>query len=210
MSLELYQRLTAYGAVYEINLCMSNAEEFIGWTEHNFEYVQYNPRKPIARYGLSITSLDGGLSGVPDLDSVLEYNRDNNTSYDETYFNVPTPVYEHPSVRECFDPIKNNICRTHILKLDPGGFFPPHRDIIQDYFSSFRLIIPLKNANPPALNFMLDGSLLHWNIGSVYFVDTAKMHYLFNAGSMPSYLIVANVNLNETTVKYIASNLKFT
>ena len=43
------------------------------------DWKQYNPRKPNNRQGLSITSLDGGLSGVPDLDSLFEYNKQNNT-----------------------------------------------------------------------------------------------------------------------------------
>ena len=47
-----------------------DAPSFVAWTEENFEYVQYNPRKPINRYGLSVTSLDGGCSCIPDLDSL--------------------------------------------------------------------------------------------------------------------------------------------
>ena len=39
------------------------------------EWKPYNVRKPNNRWGLSITSLDGGLSGIPDLDSVYEYNK---------------------------------------------------------------------------------------------------------------------------------------
>ena len=50
-----------------------------------FTYSQYNPRKDISRYGLSITSLDGKLGGV-DLDSIKEYNKENNTNYDELSF----------------------------------------------------------------------------------------------------------------------------
>ena len=37
------------------------------------DWKQYNPRKSIDRQGLSITSLDGGLSGIPDLDSLFVY-----------------------------------------------------------------------------------------------------------------------------------------
>ena len=39
------------------------------------DWKQYNPRKSIDRQGLSITSLDGGLSGIPDLDSLFVYNQ---------------------------------------------------------------------------------------------------------------------------------------
>ena len=79
--LDLYQNLTAYGTMYETRYTMSNVDKFVDWTEENFDYVRYNPRKEIDRWGLSITSLDGGLSGTPDLDSLPNYNKENNTQY---------------------------------------------------------------------------------------------------------------------------------
>ena len=68
--LELYNILTAYGTVMPTNLEMPNTHDFINWTEETFEYVKYNPRKDVNRSGLSITSIDGGVTGVPDLDSL--------------------------------------------------------------------------------------------------------------------------------------------
>lgn len=188
---------------------MNDPNEFVNWTENNFKYVHYNPRKPIERYGLSITSLDGGTSGIPDLDSLLQYNKENGTKYDESDFNIPTPVYNYPQLSKCLDPIKDYICRTHVIKMKPGGYFPPHRDIMFNYFSSFRLIIPLRNMNPPNFNFMLDNRLLQWNHGRMYFINTAKTHYLFNSGFEDSYMIIINVVLSEFSVDYVAYNLKF-
>ena len=86
MSLELYNHLTVYGSVYDTNYFLPQSENFVAWTEENFDYVHYNPRKDIKRYGLSITSLDGGTSGVPDLDSLKDYNRENNTQLTECDF----------------------------------------------------------------------------------------------------------------------------
>ena len=48
--------------------------------EENFDYVKYNHRKNINRLGLSVTSLDGGVTGVPDLDSLLQYNNIHGTN----------------------------------------------------------------------------------------------------------------------------------
>ena len=73
----LYQTITQYGDFIRLAFDF-NSTAYIKWTEENFDYVKYNPRKPIARYGLSLTSLDGGLSGIPDLDSLHEYNQENN------------------------------------------------------------------------------------------------------------------------------------
>ena len=141
----LYSYLSVYGIQNELNLRLDDPEGFIDWTEENFEYVRYNPRKPIDRWGLSITSYDGGLSGIPDLDSLGEYCAENNVSLEESDFNVPTEVYKQSKeLQEILEPFKGNYYRTHILKLNPGGFFPKHRDLRLSNFDSFRLIIPLK------------------------------------------------------------------
>ena len=42
------------------------------------DWKPYNLRNSNNRWGLSVTSLDGGLSGIPDLDSLLQYNKINN------------------------------------------------------------------------------------------------------------------------------------
>jgi hypothetical protein len=208
MSLEQYNNLSIYGTIYETNHKLKNPQEYVDWTEENFLYVPYNPRKNIKRYGLSITSLDGGVSGIPDLDSLPEYNKEHNTEYKETDFNVHTPVYFYQELENVLDPIKHDICRTHILKIDSGGFFPPHRDFRRDDFSTFRLIIPLKNALAPELTFIIDGNIINWKHGAVYFVDTAKMHYLFNVGFNPSYMIIINAIINKNTLDYVTGNLK--
>ena len=206
--LQLYQNLTAYGNVYPLVHGIENAHTIIDWTESNFKYVRYNPRTQNERYGLSVTSLDGELSGVPDLDSLPRYNKENNTTYHETDFCKFTPVYENKKLKQVLEPIKDDIFRTHIIKLKPGGFFPPHRDTTKDIFDTFRLIIPLKNMSPPTFNFIVDGVLQYWQHGTVYFVDTAKMHYLFNcSNSKSSYMLVINTKLTDKTVDYVTSNL---
>ena len=58
----------------------------------DFEFEQYNPRKDIPRSGLSITSLDGTLNGI-DLDSIVEYNKENDVHYTDLDFNTVTDVY---------------------------------------------------------------------------------------------------------------------
>lgn len=208
MSIELYNCLSIYGTVYETTHKISDTEEFVEWTETNFNYVKYNPRKKVNRYGLSLTSLDGSVSGIPDLDSLYEYNKENQTTYREKDFRTFTPVYEYEDLKKCIQPIEKYLFRSHILKLDPGGFFPPHRDFRGMEFDSYRIIIPLSNMTPPAFNFIVDDKLQHWNYGSLYFVDTVKTHYLFNASFTPSYMMVLNVGLNEETINFITKNLK--
>lgn len=208
LNIMLYNYLSIYGTVYETTHKLLNPDEFVEWTEDNFEYVRYNPRKKIERFGLSVTSYDGGMSGIPDLDSLREYNKENNTRFSESDFKVPTPVYYYKDLHKILKPIEPYIFRSHILKLNPGGFFPPHRDFGGVYITSFRLLIPLKNTEVPAFNFIIEDKIQHWNNGSIYFVDTAKMHYLFNSGGEPVYLMVLNVQLAEQSIKFVTENLR--
>ena len=208
MSLELYNHLTVYGTVYDTIFELENPKKYVEWTEENFNYVKYNPRKDVNRWGLSLTSLDGEMSGIPDLDSLFEYNKENNTSYVEQDFKTTTPAYDYPDLKELLTPIQPYLFRSHILKIDKGGFFPPHRDFRGMQIDSFRIIIPLYNCSSPNLTFIIDDKIINWNYGSLYFVDTAKMHYLFNASFKPSYMIVLNVELNKNTIEFITNNLR--
>lgn len=208
MSLGSYQFLTAYGTVYETKFRLKDPGAYVRWTEENFDYVRYNPRKDINRWGLSLTSLDGGMSGIPDLDSLLDYNKDYNTKYTEKDFSTPTEAYYYPELVDILEPIQQHIFRSHVLRIDKGGFFPAHRDFYGMHFDSFRIIIPLQWCNPPGLTFIVDDKVINWEYGRLYFVDTAKMHYLFNASFESSYMIVLNVALNKDTIEFITKNLR--
>ena len=94
MSHSLYQIMTRFGDYYPLNI-KGSTSKIINKLEDNFTWIQYNPRKNIDRYGLSITSLDGGLSGRPDLDSLLEHYKKTGIWIDETEINVKTEVYNY-------------------------------------------------------------------------------------------------------------------
>ena len=97
----------------------------IGKTRKELEYFkdewkQYNPRKPNPREGLSITSLDGKLSGIPDLDSLIEYNKLNNVRIKEIDINVRTPVAEKvesikPLCRKLQGHFKTPVIRHYVI-----------------------------------------------------------------------------------------------
>ena len=70
----LYTSICNFGDQIPLTDQIEDSVGLVEWTESNFSYVKYNKRKNIDRWGLSITSLDGGLSGVPDLDSLYFYN----------------------------------------------------------------------------------------------------------------------------------------
>ena len=136
----------------------------------------------------------------------MEYNKENNTNLEEENFDVPTPVYEQSDELQKFiAPYKQHLFRTHILKLDPGGFFPKHRDYFKDCFQHVRLISALKNP----CTFLLEDKVLHWHVGRLYFLNTAKEHTIFNATGNASYWLVINCKLNKESFNIIYDNFMY-
>ncbi len=163
-----------------------------------FERAQYNPRKDIKRLGLSITSLDGETNGI-DLDSLKEYNKENDTSYHEMSFTQLTRVYDmSEQVQKLVDPFRELIGRSHLIELGIGGYFPPHRDqasYVANGLRAIRIIVPLKNCNPPCMYFNYDEKILRFEHGRAYFLNTNKSHSLFSF--IGSSFVVLNVKACE-------------
>lgn len=196
-----YNSLLSFGDLIPLKL-KCDVKKLFDETEE-FVYLKYNPRKDIERYGLSITSLDGSLNGI-DLDSIKEYNKENNTEYDELSFNKFTKVYHtSPEIQKIVEPFKNHIGRSHILSLQEGGYFPPHRDlpVYVEQQNSLRILVPLNGCNPPDMYFMYEDKPLHFEHGRAYFLNTNKSHNLFSFKG--SNMIVLNIKTNEEVYKII-------
>lgn len=133
----------------------------------------YNPRKEIKRFGCSITSLDGQNSGIPDLDSLYEYNKLHGTEYSEMSFQVKTEFYKYFSfLDQIFE-----LGRSHFLKLESGAFFPYHRDFDLD---CFRLIYTWKGCQPSNLVWILENQVVPLENENWYYINTKKPHALFS------------------------------
>lgn len=147
-----------------------------GWKQYNTYKHGYN------RYGLSLTSLDGGYSGIPDLESLSEYYKDTGKLYYDKDFTTRTPLsYEIPEVSELCDFFGDSLCRSHFLRLDKGGFFPPHRD--HDWHlpnDVFRIIVPFYNFYASHMSWIFDGKVIELREGVAYFMNTTKAHSLFS------------------------------
>ncbi len=145
---------------------------------NRYEWKPYNPLKESKRYGLSLTSLDGKMEGVPDLDSLYEYNKNNKTNYREMDFNKPTELfYKIDGLSTFLDPISHLLGRSHILKLEQGGFFPPHRDLDPE---TFRLIVLINKCESPYFNLFLNGDPLKLERHILYFLNTRMEHSVFS------------------------------
>jgi len=201
-----YNSLLSFGDLIPLKL-KCDVKKLFDETEE-FVYLKYNPRKNIERYGLSITSIDGSLNGI-DLDSIKEYNKENNTEYDELSFNKFTEVYNVSSeIQKIVEPFKNHIGRSHILHLAEGGYFPPHRDlpVYVEQQNSLRVLVPLKGCNPPDMYFMYEDKPLHFEHGRAYFLNTNKSHNLFSFKD--SYMVVLNIKTSEEVYKILGDNFQ--
>lgn len=158
---------------YETHFSINLPKITIDTNSSELSWVRYNPRKDIARWGVSLTSLDGQMGGRPDLDSLREYNRENNTSYREKSFNVKTPIYRHFSVLdEHFD-----LGRSHIIRLGPGGYFPYHRDYDEE---TFRLIYTIKGCEESNFVWVLQDKVIKLQNNQWYYINTKMIHSVFS------------------------------
>ena len=172
------------------------------------QWKSYNPSKPeYKRWGLSLTSLDGEMNGHPDLDSLHEVNLNSEIQYNEMSFKKQTLLFKE--CKEAFvgmNELFSHLGRSHFLKFEKGGFFPPHRDgrtITMNAFRLFCLVSPLESN---LFQFTLNGSLVQFYPGRLYFINTLLEHSLVNFSSSALCLIL-NVELNDNTAHWIEKNL---
>ena len=200
----LYDSLARYGDIYALKLNLDPKKVMNELKLYNSDWVAYNPRKNIPRKGLSITSLDGGLSGIPDLDSIREYNIKHNLDLDETDFNKKTELW--PLVQDALTPFENYLGRTHFIRMDRTGCFPPHRDDYSIDVNSFRLFIAIDGCNPPDNYFIIEEKICNFIPGKVYFINTCKEHTVFTTGSQSTF-VVANITISDESVNTVLNNL---
>ena len=197
----MYNDLLTYGDFIQLkNSC--NSKELLEEIK-DIVWYKYNPRKNVERYGLSVTSEDGKLTGK-DLDSLYEYSKEMGKIYDEDDFTTFTDVYyKSKQVQKLVDPFKPWLCRTHFLNFRKGGYFPPHIDNRGKHGKQFiRLLVPIRKCNPSFLYFMYEDKLLNFNRGYTYFLNTNKKHAIFSF-SDDSTMLVMNIKCCQESIDKI-------
>jgi hypothetical protein len=196
-----YERILSYGQIFPLRISCDTGK--LVNEISRFSFAQYNPNKPIARKGLSVTSLNGDLNGL-DLDSL------SGSIYDESSFRTLTDVYYNSEeVRKLVDPFKNHLGRTHFLKILKGGYFPPHRDEFSLEQKSFRIIVPIKAFNPPNHYFIHNDQIINMNEGTAYFVNTNIVHSSFSFSNDNLMLIINVLSSAESYDKLLRSVLSY-
>ena len=177
---------------WDLNKMMTVLDKHSGWKE-------YQPHKPgYNRYGLSVTSLDGGFSGKPDLYSLREYQNMYGESYNEMSFKKRTNIVQFlPELNEFLDFWEPNLGRTHFLRLDKGGVFPPHRDngaLVS--VPTFRILVPIHNFGINDMKWIQEERVLNLTLGQTYFINTSRLHSLFSYVDN-CVMLVLNIGVDE-------------
>jgi hypothetical protein len=176
----------------DLNRVKSILDKHPGWKT-------YQPHKPgYNRFGLSVTSLDGQYSGEPDLYSLREWQNMTGQSYNEMSFKKRTNIVQFlPELDEFLNFWEPNLGRTHFLRLDKGGFFPPHRDngaIVA--VPTFRIIVPIYNFGINDMKWIQDEKIQRFDLGATYFVNTSRLHSVFSFVDN-CLMLVLNVHADE-------------
>ena len=198
----IYRSLTDMGDFYPLNFKFDKVfiEEYLERHRDNFQV--YNPNKPnYNRYGLSLTSLEGKIDGT-DLTSIKEYNKLNNTQYNEMSFKVDTEYFkELKNGCSDFQTLDNLLGRSHIVNFGRGGFFPPHRDLGE----SIRLIAFL-NSDYERSYLLKEDKRINWTPNKLYFFNTKKEHSYFNFAQNADVLVL-NMEVTKKSYDWIISRL---
>ena len=202
----LFLHLSSLGDIVPLDFCLDTKQLEKELSQFEGDWKQYNPRKPNNRQGLSITSLDGKLSGVPDLDSLFEYNKQHNTNINEADISVKTPVASNISVIQRLLDVFDTLGRSHFIRLNKGGFFPPHRDGKILDITCFRVLTLCHNCTPNQFTFMHEDKIIKLEPGRPYFINTRKMHSVFSYVDN-SVQCVLNIPLTKDNYNCIVKHL---
>lgn len=204
----LYARLVEKGHLWALGTHIDGGLLGAELEKFSTDWHVYNPRrKNMGRWGLSLTSLDGAMTGVPDLDSLAQYNHENGTQYDEHHFTHPTRVLRESTALSELKSYLPHLGRSHLLKIEKGGFFPYHRDSHKWGSTCLRLIALLDNAGPEQFVFLFDNKRIFMEPGRLYFMNTRIEHGLISF--VPdATLLVLNVILSTESVQLLLASKK--
>lgn len=188
-----------WGDVVELDFPKMDLNKIKNVLDKHTGWKVYQPHKPgYNRFGLSVTSLDGQYSGEPDLCSLREWQKMTGQSYNEMSFKKRTNIVQFlPELDEFLNFWEPNLGRTHFLRLDRGGFFPPHRDNgAAVAVPTFRIIVPIYNFGINDMKWIQDEQITRLDLGATYFINTSRLHSVFSFVDN-CLMLVLNVHADE-------------
>ncbi len=150
--------------------------------EKDWKRYNYNAKKLNNRWGLSITSIDGGLHGVPDLSSLRDWETQTGQVVHNHNINVPTDVWKQsPTLQAILEPWKPWLGRCHFLRMDRGSYFPEHFDINKEDYSYDEVrFVGFVKCNDYDFKWIYDDKVIKGNSGSLWYFNGNKRHSVFS------------------------------
>lgn len=200
----LYQQLFLYGDFVPLSFKVDIelfTKEIVAFDQN---WVLYNKQKgDTGRYGLSLTSLDGEMSGNPDLQSLYEYSKTTGKNISDNEFNKPTDAYKKlTSLSSILSHFEGGLGRCRVVKFRAGGFFPPHRDqpVSFQVPDHFRIFIPLQNTGDTDMFFIYEDRKISYEPGRAYLFNALKIHSVFSFRN-DAHTVALSLQLNQLNIK---------
>jgi hypothetical protein len=171
-------------------------------------WCPYNVKKDANnnRWGLPITSHSGDVMDNYHLNSFGYMQKYHDVEMKEENFTTPTEVYNKiPELAKLVDAFAPDIGRVHLLRVDQGGFFPPHRDFPGVGPEWMRLLLVFGKCKPENFVHMLDGKPMYPDPGYLYFVNFQKDHSVFSF-SDGLYALILTCKVNDRVHDLIINN----
>ena len=204
--LNVSEYIASFGDFIELDLPHWD-QETIEAVKNESDWIYYNRFKPgFNRWAIPLVSPDGSYN--PDyVGSLNDYYRNTGNLVEEKDFKVKTPIVsKYHALQRSIDFWGEDVCRSHILKLDKGGFFPPHRDSTWVMpVNMFRIAIPLMNFGQYQAKWYLEDKALNFEMGKTYFINTSKIHHLFSFVDN-AIIVILSVQVTDSSIKKLIAH----
>lgn len=203
----LWSSLTSLGSYVKLNISIDEHQVLDQLSQFNDNWCPYNTHHEfINRWGLPITSKSGDIMDICHLENYSYLQEYHDKNINESEFSVPTEVYYAiPEIKKVVDIFSPDIGRVHLLKVDKGGYFPPHRDFIGYSPEYFRIICVFGNCSETDYVQMLHDQPFRPSSSNLYFVNFQLNHSVFSFTD-GLYNLIITVKLNERTHNLILSH----
>ena len=204
----LWNSLCNLGDMVKLKLKVNGHELVQQLEQFEDNWCPYNQKKDAHnnRWGLPVTSHTGDVMDNYHLNSFGHMQRYHDVEMKEENFTTPTEVYNKiPQLASLVDTFAPDLGRVHLLRVDEGGFFPPHRDFPGVGPEYFRLLCTFGKAQPENYAHILDKQLIYPDPEYVHFINFQKEHSVFSYTN-GLYSLILTVKLNQRTHDLIIKN----
>lgn len=196
----LWNSLTNLGSYVKLNISINENEVLDQLHQFNNNWCPYNTQdNNVNRWGLPITSKSGDVMDNCHIENYSYLQDYHNLDINEGEFVVPTDVYYSiPEFKKVVDIFSPDIGRVHLLKVNKGGYFPPHRDFTGYSPKYFRIICVFGSCTETDYVQMLNDQPFRPSSANLYFVNFQLNHSVFSF-SDGLYNLIVTVKLTERT-----------